>query len=33
MYVSSVKTEWTWNVTYQKLFDKEKPMITQEEIL
>ena len=26
----SAKTEWTWNATYQKMFNKAKPMIKEE---
>ena len=28
--LKSVKTEWTWNATYQKLFDKAKSVIKED---
>ena len=28
--LTSSKTEWTWNATYQKLFDKAKSIITED---
>ena len=28
--LTSSKTEWTWNATYQKLFDKAKPIIMED---
>ena len=28
--LTSSKTEWTWNATYQKVFDKAKSIITKD---